>query len=323
MSTPDDGTLINNDTAKRIVSGLCIIDVTDQCVGHGFFGSITSDSLTLYGLFTNSHLVGQERLRSGDPVTCVISNDVTVQLPLDAYRFRCKLLDVTFIQVDSDKKEEIERAGSSFLPIAAEKSLVAHETKILSAKRGDGDSYSIGIDVMAELWGCDMLHGKSTDKWLPGSPVTLESGEVVGIHTQKCETGNRCLAARMFYVSAAILKDVARVASGESIPPTSTSNLTATHVEELNQLGLQVLGDRDRLLVSPESFAVTPIWFRRTSHAWFWTPTDPEERRANWMRISPDDDLKVIGGYWNGIEPAPKNIRIIRHLQSNGERYLA
>ena len=53
----------------------------------------------------------------------------------------------------------------------------------------------------------------------------------------------------------------------------------------------------------------TPIWYVLTSHGWYLTPTDPykNDLDTNWMSI---DRLQVIGGYWNGIEPADKNIKI-------------
>ena len=40
------------------------------------------------------------------------------------------------------------------------------------------------------------------------------------------------------------------------------------------------------------------------------------------MIIYPDNNLKVIGGTWDGIEPAIKNINIIRWLEKNGLKYL-
>ena len=40
------------------------------------------------------------------------------------------------------------------------------------------------------------------------------------------------------------------------------------------------------------------------------------------MIIFPENSLKVIGGYWNGIEPAQKNINIIHWLEKNGSKYI-
>ena len=40
------------------------------------------------------------------------------------------------------------------------------------------------------------------------------------------------------------------------------------------------------------------------------------------MIIYPGNSVKVIGGVWNGIEPAPNNINYIRWLENNGLRFL-
>ena len=78
------------------------------------------------------------------------------------------------------------------------------------------------------------------------------------------------------------------------------------------------------ILISLPSLFVTPIWFYRTKHAWYWTPTKPqinEINKVNWMIIFPDNSLKVIGGEWDGIEPAGNNIEIIRWLETTKLKY--
>jgi len=64
------------------------------------------------------------------------------------------------------------------------------------------------------------------------------------------------------------------------------------------------------------TLVITPIWFVPTSHGWYWTPTDPfdSDCYSNWMTVH---NLKVIGGYWHNIEPANKNIIIIKWLRKN------
>ena len=42
--------------------------------------------------------------------------------------------------------------------------------------------------------------------------------------------------------------------------------------------------------------------------------------KSNWMIIYPGNSLKVIGGEWNNIEPAPNNINFIHWLENNGLR---
>ena len=70
---------------------------------------------------------------------------------------------------------------------------------------------------------------------------------------------------------------------------------------------------------------MTPIWFYRTKYAWYWTPTKPDKNelnKINWMIIYPGNSLEVIGGDWDGQEPAPKNIYLIHWLEKNGLKFL-
>ena len=42
------------------------------------------------------------------------------------------------------------------------------------------------------------------------------------------------------------------------------------------------------ILISPPAFYITPIWFLRTKHAWYWTPLKPGKNdinKSNWMLI--------------------------------------
>ena len=70
---------------------------------------------------------------------------------------------------------------------------------------------------------------------------------------------------------------------------------------------------------------MTTIWFYRTKYAWYWTPTKPDKNelnKVNWMIIYPGNSLRVIGGIWDGQEPAPNNINLIHWLEKNGLKYL-
>ena len=44
--------------------------------------------------------------------------------------------------------------------------------------------------------------------------------------------------------------------------------------------------------------------------------------KSNWMIIYRNNSLKVIGGKWDGIEPAEKNIKIINLLEATKMKYL-
>jgi V8-like Glu-specific endopeptidase len=100
--------------------------------------------------------------------------------------------------------------------------------------------------------------------------------------------------------------------------------LNEEEINELKNIGLE-LTDIPNILVSPPAFITTPIWFYRTKHAWYWTPTRPDKdniNRSNWMIISPKNSVKAIGGIYNGQKPAPKNIDLIHFLEASKLKYL-
>ena len=100
--------------------------------------------------------------------------------------------------------------------------------------------------------------------------------------------------------------------------------LSEEEIDELKEDGFEFT-DIPNILVSPHSFFVTPIWFYRAHHAWYWTPIKPEKdniNRSNWMIISPKNSVKAIGGIYDGEEPAPKNIDLIRLLEITKLKYL-
>ena len=101
--------------------------------------------------------------------------------------------------------------------------------------------------------------------------------------------------------------------------------MAENHAYDLLEKGL-VLTGIPNLFISPRSVDATPIWFLRTKHAWYWTPTKPDNNDfdlANWMIIVPNNSLKVIGGNWNGEEPVKRNIDLIHWLEKSKLTYCA
>ena len=295
-------------------SGVCLIDIP-KGFASGFFGIINRNSTNIYGLFTNNHVIDINYLRSGDLVKCLIKDKI-VLLSIDKYFFTCELMDVTFIKISVEQKIEIEQKGGMFLMTTASKSTVCCGDSITIIQRHQTGALSLITDIVDQFWGFDFYHKVSTEDDLSGSPVVDSSGITIGIHKGRCPKNKWNVAIHMFFVQDSILRDFER---NNILSPTVISQLNASYIKELEQNGLVCLDGS--VFVSPASFYVTPIWFKRTFHSWFWTPTDPQND-PNWMIISTDVDLKVIGGSWEGKEPALKNIKIIKFLQESGNKYL-
>ena len=100
--------------------------------------------------------------------------------------------------------------------------------------------------------------------------------------------------------------------------------LSEEEINELKEAGFEFT-NIPNILISPPAYITTPIWFYRTNHAWYWTPIKPDKdniNRSNWMIISPKNSVKAIGGIYDGEEPAPKNIDLIRLLETTKLKYL-
>ena len=100
--------------------------------------------------------------------------------------------------------------------------------------------------------------------------------------------------------------------------------LSQKQIDELNDHGL-TLRANPIILISLPYKNITSIWFYRTIHAWYWTPSKPDKdniNKSNRMIISQGNNLYVIGGYWYGIEPAYRNIKLINWLETTDLNYL-
>lgn len=99
---------------------------------------------------------------------------------------------------------------------------------------------------------------------------------------------------------------------------------TNKHIQELKSKGLELTPIRN-IFISLPSEDATPIWFYRTRHAWYWTPTKPDKNhlnKANWMIIFPGNSLKAIGGEWDEIKPVQRNRDLIHWLEKTDLKYL-
>ena len=103
-------------------------------------------------------------------------------------------------------------------------------------------------------------------------------------------------------------------------------SLIESHI--LEKEGLKSTDNPD-VFISPGSLGITPLWFFRTQYAWYWTPKEPkkfnldEMKKVNWSLIQSNFPIKAIGGLWNGMAPANRNVILIQFLINSGLRFLA
>ena len=103
--------------------------------------------------------------------------------------------------------------------------------------------------------------------------------------------------------------------------------LSPVEIHVLKKEGLEETENLN-VFISPASFGVTPLYFYRTHCAWFWTPAIPKKfnkeelLRCNWSLIQTNFPIRAIGGFWNNLEPAERNIILIKYLIKSGLRFL-
>ena len=110
---------------------------------------------------------------------------------------------------------------------------------------------------------------------------------------------------------------------------------TLSEAKKLSPVEIHVLAreglkntENENVFISPGSQGITPLWFYRTHCAWFWTPTEPknftleELIKCNWSLIQGNFPIKAIGGLWNNMALAERNIALIEYLIKSGLRFL-
>lgn len=133
------------------------------------------------------------------------------------------------------------------------------------------------------------------------------------------------IATRISVVIYAIRKMIESGLSANA--PCPARPLSSAKINELQRHGLHAILS-PYVFISPSSFTVTALWFCRTNHAWYWTPTKPKTyeiddlKLVNWSLIARNMDIVAVGGRWNGEWPAFRNIELIRWIADTDQTYL-
>jgi len=238
----------------------------------------------------------------------------------DRFIFSDEFLNVTFI--------EIKNLNLNFIDIYEE--YISKDITLINYSK-EANTVNTTYGKFIEKWGIYIIYKEFEDLlYLNYQSSHCNSGllyndKLVGIHKQNSFENE--VATNIEIISKAIklnyksyLNDKANYLEQKG----RENKLNENQINELKNNGLE-LTDISNVLISPPSFFVTPIWFLRTKHAWYWSPFKPEKNdinKSNWMIIYPNNSVKVVGGIYNGIEPAPKNVDIIHWLENTRFKYL-
>ena len=239
----------------------------------------------------------------------------------DRFIFSDEFLNITFI--------EIKNLNLNFIDIYEKKDI--SENIALINYSPEINTINTSYGKFEEKWGVNIIYSEFTDILYMNYQSThcnsglLVNNKLLGIYKQNIYKNK--IATNIEIISKAIELNYISYKNDASkyIEQKGKQNmLNENQINELKNKGLE-LTDINNVLISPPSFATTPIWFLRTKHAWYWTPLKPEKNdvnKSNWMIIYPKNSVKVVGGGYNGFEPAPKNIDIIRWLENTKLNYL-
>lgn len=326
MILEGSGQIINLNNVNIIGKSTCLIKYTEDNLnkkGTGFFIElpILNSNKPMKGLMTNNHILNHKNLKKkGFSINFEIQDTLFTLNPKNHFTFSDPFLDVTFIKLE---EEEIDNLGIDCLEIHEEE-FIQKDVFIVHYPNGKNLSFSQG--KIKNIWGYNLLHTVSTDRGSSGSPLVLSSdNKIIGIHKSAIKE-KQCNAATNIQTIVQALRIIynSQITNMLSIIKKARTPLTDQEINELKEHGL-IKTDSPYIFISPPSKNITPLWFYRTNHAWYWTPTEPENYDyyiSNWLIIYPSGSLKVIGGKWNGIEPAERNIILIHWLESTGLKYL-
>ena len=287
----------------------------------GFLAQMKLPNLnkTLRGIIANAHILKDQNLLNSEITINIILSEKKLYLkPNTHFCFVDPFLDLIFIEIQTPEFDdlmylELQNEGQIHSNIILIKS---PKDKKPSYEKGKIDSrwgfeLKCKISSESEYNGCGPIISTTNNKFVGISKsykslvnhfdIGLNSIEVIKAIENKYITYNE---DKVNYIEVKELMDL--------------------EINELDEHGLKETSS-PFIFISPPSLFITPIWFYRTNHAWYWTPTEPKNNNAsvsNWMIIYPNCSKKVIGGMYNNIEPAAKNIKIIDYLSNTGKKFL-
>jgi hypothetical protein len=309
-------------TLNQIQRATCKV-ARPGCVGTGFLAKvgIPSTGDTLFGLITNNHVLPSDTLVRSSVIHLhfeALQEDATLTIRSGSFRFTDPLIDCTFVSIESG-----QRVGpliqSNFLPISESHGI--HQ-RVWVAQHMEGGELVVDNGGIRCRWGFDYLHEVNTEPGSSGSALCDCQGRVVGLHKAKRPEEKCNVATEMHYIALALRNTLG---SWRSTLP--AKRLSQAEIQELKSHGLVPKCNSD-VFISPASFWVAALWFYRTNHAWYWTPTQPHTfdvkdlKKCNWSVIWHNEPDRGIGGCWDGSRPAYRHCQLIAWLISTGLRFL-
>ena len=211
---------------------------------------------------------------------------------------------------------------------------------ILVSQINQGNIFEIFKGDITENFGTNLLFNinGTYENIAIGTPVISLSvtgclfGKVIGIKVDNFLSGeeNDKFAAHNINI---FLESIKSLVYSQKISPEETlsepKKLSLKEKRKLKDKGLKEIdNNNDIIFESPASQGITSLFFYRTHYAWFWTPTELKEfskekiLKCNWSLIKQNLKIIAIGGKYDKVEPAPRNVTLIEYLISTNLDFL-
>jgi hypothetical protein len=311
-----------------ISKACCRLEYTNnnnQIYGNGFFIELpilnTKDPIR--GLMTSNNFINENNINNIIEIKIIfnIIKKSVIITNKNNFKFTDYFLNFTFIQLNENEINKLTNFDINFLQINEEKEI---PNNIILIKNNINGTITFEEGILISEWGYQIYHTISNSFDFIGSPlISPSTNKIISILTNKDKNCKYNPSTNIKIISQ-VIKNIYTTKIDKI--KYKVKNLSKKEIEELNKIGLKQTKSK-LIFESPSSKNVTPLWFYRTNHNWYWTPVDPNLNNknalpCNWLIIYPKGTLKVVGGYWSEEEPAQRNIELIHWLEKNGFKYL-
>ena len=282
---------------------------------------------TIRGIMTTNYVLDNDELPHAN--ITLICNEEKIRMnliPQEHICFSDPFLDITFIELNNPEFNLLSYINYGKLNIISKDVFIINDLKEIKISKG----------IITEKYGFNLYHDISLDDDYSGSAlVSIPNNTIMGIYSNRkvnkegkqlniAINMEKAFEAIQIVINNFLNDKSAFIKKGNGFIPKQVKNLTDTELLVLRNKGLRV-SSIPEIFISLGDWLVTDLWFYRTNHAWYWTPTQPNKNNidnSNWLIICSGCSLKVIGSEWDGDEPADKNINVIHWLASTGFDFL-
>ena len=320
------------DPIYKISRSICRIEYSigqEKKLGMGFLVKLLMPEInhTTRGILTTNYVLDPVNIY--DSTITVICNQEKKRIdlnPAEHIYFSDSFIDVTFIELNEPEFNKLPFMNYEKKEIKSKDIFIINNLKELLISNGQINNY----------YGFKLYHDINLDASYSGSAIfSKTNNEIIGIYSnkevtvsgQKYFTGTnmeQAFKAIQIMINSSLTDKSAFIQKENKYIQKQVKNLTDSELSVLNKKGLKI-SSYPGIFISSGNFFVTDLWFYRTNHAWYWTPTKPSKGNydeSNWLIICTKCSLKVIGSEWDGEEPANKNINLIHWLASTGFEFL-